>query len=308
MTKVRDYKIEILMSLLMFFVLIIAYYAHVQNMLVLESNRLLTENAVRVRIDDGGSPQLESLEGTNYRIFVILHENIETNSRIYAFHTSMPGSWRPPMSEGTFFEENDTREAVVGRHVILEETANGYIYIFNEQAYEVIGFLGLTTPSLLDETVILNTSYYKLHASELVVDSDNSGALTNVFEGESNHQVRGVLRLLEVDFFTPLILRYSQLISILTIVVIGYLYFLKTKEENMTRHLIGEGRISIFNRNIFYLCLKWLLFTLPFLVLTKIGFWQNVQIITQWILLSLALVASYGLIYFITSRVRGSDL
>lgn len=270
MTRVRDYKIEVLMSLLMVFVVIIAYYTHVQSMLILESNRLLTANAINIRIDDESIPQLEALNGINYRIFGVLHETVDTNSRIYAFYTSIPGSWSPPMSEGTFFKENDTQEAVVGRHVTLEETANGYFYIFNGQAYEVIGFLGLTTPSLLDETVLINTSFYSLYANsvEWIADSDSSGVLAHVFEEASNNQIRGVLRLLEVDFFTPFIIRYSQMINLLTIVVIGYLYFLKTKSENMIRYLVGENQIKIFKRNIFCLCRKWLLLSLPFFILT----------------------------------------
>ena len=303
----KDYKIETLMILLLVFVLTIAYYTRIQNMLILESNRLLTNNAVSIQGNDHQISTLATLNGINYRIFVVLYE-ANNNRRVYAFYTPSPSSWLPPMSEGDFFSENDTQEAIVGRHVPIEKTVTGNVYFFNDQAYEVIGFLGLTTPSLLDETVLLNTSQYLNTNSELIVDYDRAGVLAGAFGEEASIQARGALRLLAVDFFTPLIVAYSQIIAVLAIVVIAYLFFLKIQSENTTRHLIGENSIKIFRINIFVLFRKWLLFSVPLFILIRLELFQNILILHQWLTLSLLLVASYSIVYFGSFRLRGSKL
>jgi len=309
MYKIKDYKIEILMILLLVFVFTISYYQQIQSMLILESNRLLTGNAVSIQGNDTQMLELENLKNISYRIFVILHEDINNNSSVYAFYTPLPGSWLPPMSEGAFFEENNTQEAVVGRNVTVEETATGYVYFFDGQAYEVVGFLGLTTPSLLDDTVLINSGYNLSNTEhEIIVDYDRANVLVRYFGEEAIIQTRGVLRLLATDFFTPFIVIYSQIITILTVMVIGYLYFLKTQPENTIRYLIGENSIKIFGISVWKLLQKWLLFSILFFILIKIGLLQSTQVISQWMMLSLILIVSYAMIYFKNLKMRGNRL
>ena len=306
MNILRNSKTDILMVLLLAFVLMIAYYRNIQEMLILESNHLLTGNEV-VLINDERLTEYESLNGINYRMFITLQE--VDSSRIYAFYAVSPSRWSPPMSEGSFFSQNNTQEAVVGRGVEIEETAYGYVYNFNGQTYQVIGVLGLTTPSPLDEVVLLNTSSY-IEKPGLVVtlDYDRGGVLDIYLDHIGARQARGVSTLLEVDFFTPLIVMYSWIIMILMVMVIGYLSFLKFEAENAVRYLVGENVLKIFGRNIFDLLVKWLFLKLVLLVIIRLDFFWNTQLTKEWLILSIALIATYTVTYFNHFKSRGNQI
>jgi len=245
--RMKQGRIALLLAFLMLFSIILHHYLNTQELLILESNQLLTGHEIRTQKNYEEIIEIEAMSHLGYRLFA----QIESHSfnDIWLFYTNDFSNWRPPLSEGIFFSSSNTKEAVVGRNVELIQGAYNTAYIFNGKEYEVIGVLGLLTPSLLDDMVLINDlDFLRALDLGLIVDYDDADILALALGEPSFNYRSGIGSMLETDFFTPLINIYGRLISGIMTVIIAFLYYLEVKDEIKMRRLIGERRLVIFGK------------------------------------------------------------
>jgi len=296
---IKKGRIELLFAFLILFNITLNYYLVTQGLLILESNQLLTGHEVRTARSHEELLEINALNEINYRLFAQIDAHPVDD--IWIFCSNNFTNWRPPLSEGNFFHSSDTKEVVVGRNVELIQRGQGAVYIFNGQTYNVIGTLGLLTPSLLDRMVLINDlELFQEDGLNLIVDSDDSEALQSALGESSFNSGSGIDTIFEIDFFTPMISVYSQLISGLLVIIIAYLFNLEVRDEIKIRHLIGEHRLMTFRRISILLSIK----LRAAIILLTVSFWLfsrslNVRdLMVQGFFLLVLLILSHTIIFF----------
>ncbi|MCL1989410.1 MAG: hypothetical protein FWG67_00820 [Defluviitaleaceae bacterium] len=298
--KFKSGRIELLLIFLMTFNMTLHDYLVVQGLLILESNQLLTGHEIRTNKNVEELLSLEALDEINYRLFarVAFYSPYDD---IWLFYTNDFSNWMPPLSEGSFFNSAHNKQALVGQNVALTERNDGLVYVFNGEAYEVVGILGLLNPSLLDDMVLLNGSdFWKQHELDLMVDANDSELLATALGSSSVNERSDIGAILETDFFTPMIVIYSWLISSLLILIIAYLYDLDVKDEVKVRFLIGENQFRLFGRMLISLLVK----IRSALVILFVGLWLlnprvNLSVLgLQGFFLLALLILSYTTLFF----------
>lgn len=113
------------------------------------------------------------------------------------------GTESPPMSAGRFFSASDfpsgEKRAVVGSHADLLEMGETSYFQYREDLYEVIGVIGYSFPSKLDDMVLLSLNDEQLSdAMRFVVDSSN---LQNNADFLGQESIFGEVTLFDPDAF-----------------------------------------------------------------------------------------------------------
>jgi|GEM_PF-3381724 len=296
---VKKGRIELLLAFLTLFNITLNYYLVTQGLLILESNQLLTGHEVSTTRSHGELLEIDALNKIDYRLFAQIDAHLSDD--IWIFYSNNFTNWRPPLSDGNFFRSSDTLEVVVGRNVELIQREQGAVYVFNGQTYNVIGTLGLLTPSLLDNMVLINDSdLLQDYGLSLIIDADDSEALQLALGESAFTSGGGIGMIFEIDFFTPMISIYSQLISGLLVIIIAYLFNLEVHDEVKIRHLIGEHRFITFRRISVLLTIR----LRAAVILLALSFWLfsrslNIQeLMMQGLFLLALLILSHTFIFF----------
>lgn len=121
---IKKGRVEILLAFLVLFNITLNYYLVTQDLLILESNQLLTGHEVRTHRNYGELLEIDALNEINYRLFAEMDDALDN---VWIFYSNNYTNWRPPLSEGNFFRSSDTKEVVVGRNVELIEREQGAV-------------------------------------------------------------------------------------------------------------------------------------------------------------------------------------
>ncbi|MBW4828517.1 MAG: hypothetical protein KZY61_11140 [Clostridiaceae bacterium] len=228
------------------------YYNVYQNFLIFESNDLYSKNNITVEQSYEDIISNEKLNDVSFRIFYYIGN--DTDGNIRAYFSNDYNSWIPPLKKGRFFRNEDTKEAIVGKNVKLKKIGQNDFFILNDKQYRVIGYFGISENSFLDNSVLINDiDFFKLNDPPYVIDGEEINNVNLKVLRKGYVKDAGIRRVLETDFFTPIILIFSKMIIIGGICLASYLYFLKNRKENFIKHVIGKSRWSNLKRDILFL-------------------------------------------------------
>lgn len=145
---------------------------------------------------------------------------------------------------------------MVGKDVVtISENACTY-YEYNNQKYNVIGYLGITNPSFLDDSVLINdSSLFNTPTNYLAIDGKkiNTNYQDRFGKNNSYQNNMGLDRKVNSDYFSPLIYSLTLVIAIMCTVLIAYLIFTDLKKENYIKYILGTSTFIKYKSNLFYL-------------------------------------------------------
>lgn len=224
----------LIVCMIAFFILAINIFQTRSENLKIETRLLYTSETIEVYSDFNSVIDALQIHSEYYRIFGIL----STNPDVRVFYSNCFSTWAPPLYTGRFFSQANTNEAVVGRQV---EDTDGYIH-FLGNPYRVIGRLGVSGTSLLDNTIILNdtTLFSETVSPYLPVDGDDAAdAIMRSFPNKPFFRGADQMRL-DVDVFTPTAVLWGRLLAFLSSSLFALFYFDQKKDLLKAKYLIGK--------------------------------------------------------------------
>lgn len=232
-----------------FLILLIDMYHTRQEKLSLESNDLYSVNHLFVK--DTFANIVEDIfeEIKDLNVFISLES--ENNDEIRGYFSKDYSRQNFPISEGRFFQEEGTDEALIGRAVEINKINDNDYYIYKDKKYKVIGYLGLISPSFLDHTVILNDTNLFPDLKQFLAVDGKEVHKQNAYAEEDFYQKNvGLNRKIGSDFFSPLLYLLSLLVIVSTSIIASYVRMIDLRKENQLRYILGVPFYSRYFRHV----------------------------------------------------------
>lgn len=248
MKKYKKYFICVILLGTLLLSVLLEEYQMVEEQLNLEMNRLYSNNSKVIESLSSINNNNE-LQQYSFRVFGEFQEDPFVRS----YYSNDYTSWKPLLKEGRFFDKADTREAVVGKNVKLEEEKNEKYYLYNGKKYKVIGYWGIVKSSFMDDQILLNdSSYFADKNIKTVLDTKN----IQIFE-ENNVKfldvpIKDIWNPINDQFFTEWIIKLSNWLSILVFILSGIIISLGFKKETEIKYLIGVTKYKIWLKQLWF--------------------------------------------------------
>ena len=247
-----------------------------------------------------------------------IRQYMPNESRLFLEHTSdgnvrtfyQKGNWQPPLISGTFFELDDNLpQAVVGNNVKRSLGTNNYFNI-EDVDYEIVGILGTSFPSPLDNIILLNDIDNSLFVERIVMDTSRGSDIDLIvqeFEVLNINENQALARFLESDILNQLININVIIISSLLIAILSYLYNSINIKNDRIFNLMGRKKIEIFMQHILTLSC---LFLGSFLIVLIIDFVIGNKVLLQYsrfyLVVLFLILTAYGLIFISNTKKKGA--
>lgn len=225
-------------------------FQHVQKLLVLESNNLLSPHYIQAREDMNTIWKQSAKSGETFWIFGMIENR--SARQVIAFYANDYKQVTFPLKTGTRFSTMDSGEAIVGTSVQTYKLNDGEYLDYNNVRYHVIGIFGIAEDSPLKNTVLLNNS-------ALLEQSD----VPLVFDGPHIDQIawlkgfslgnKGIERWLNITFIVNWIRYMTWLVILCASVLAMHYYLVITKESRILLLEIGIGPRAIFRKGIWHI-------------------------------------------------------
>ncbi|WP_312651184.1 hypothetical protein [Aminipila sp.] len=248
MKKYKKYFICVILLGTLLLSVLLEEYQMVEEQLNLEMNRLYSNNSKVIESLSSINNNNE-LQQYSFRVFGEFQEDPFVRS----YYSNDYTSWKPLLKEGRFFDKADTREAVVGKNVKLEEEKNEKYYLYNGKKYKVIGYWGIVKSSFMDDQILLNdSSYFTDKNIKTVLGTKN----IQIFE-ENNVKfldvpIKDIWNPINDQFFTEWIIKLSNWLSILVFILSGIIISLGFKKETEIKYLIGVTKYKIWLKQLWF--------------------------------------------------------
>ncbi|MCB5952973.1 hypothetical protein LI951_12925 [Enterococcus sp. BWT-B8] len=253
--KNKNMLISIFLVFSTYFLLTLVNEYHVrQTKLFLESNDLYSIEHLFVKdnfetIVDNTFKDVDDLA-----VFVPLESN---NTDIVRGYFSKDYSNKLfPLSKGKFFSIPNSKEALVGNEVVVVENGGREYYVYNNVSYKVIGYLGYSRPSFLDNSVLINDSAVFDSAKKfLTVDGTKIGNNYKAYYEKKDYYQNniGLDRKINSDFFSPIIYGLSLVIILMSSVLMAYIVYMDLKKENEVNYILGLSTLKRYSKCSSYL-------------------------------------------------------
>lgn len=193
--------------------------------------------------------------------------------------------------KGTFFQKNDffkeNLKAVVGKNILnsdyCSEDRNGKKYfIFNNNHYEVIGYISSNISNMLDNTAFINLDSFNTRLRKFVIDSSNSQSIITTINSIKKEYDVDIVRENNNNFIERYIFNDVDK-NMLNILVVLFISILMAVLSMFTLHYYSE---EIKVKRIIGICFKNIIFNVL----------ENIIFLT---VVSTAFVATiYAIIYY----------
>lgn len=249
--KIRPYLKIIPFSLIILSIFILksfeGQFQHVQNMLILESNNLMSPYHMQVSEEIKINWRKLVKPSDNFSIFGVLEKS--STEEIIAFYATDYNKIILPLKSGNYFSSKDSNEAIVGIGVQTYMLGDGEYYDYNNVRYYVIGKFGLTDDSPLKNTILLNNSLLLDQPNiPLTFDGPNLDKITWL-QGRSLGS-KGVERWFNISFMSNWIKNLTWLVILCSSFLSMYYYLVVTKEHRNILLEIGIGAKDILKKGI----------------------------------------------------------
>ncbi|MEI5989371.1 hypothetical protein A5881_000859 [Enterococcus termitis] len=249
-------------------------YQRQQDKLFFESNDLYSTDHLFVKETFQTIVEDKFKASDDLSIFIPLES--KNNDEVRGYFSKNYSEQHFPIKNGSFFSASNSKEALIGKDVATISENNCTYYQYNNDQYKVIGYLGLTNPSFLDNSVLINdSSLFSMPTTYLAIDGRKINTIyQDTFGKNDSYQKNmGLDRKVNSDYFSPLIYSLTLFIVIMSTVLIAYLIFTDLKRENCIKYILGTSTFTKYKSNLFYLlstCIIPVIFCLLILPLFKI--------------------------------------
>lgn len=224
------------------------------NYSVIETRQMLIANRLYT------TWHTDLIDGVDKDLLDYIHY-LPNNSRIFLEHDYhgtirtmyQKGDWHPPLLSGVGFNADiDSLQAMVGVGLIDDMINEGLIKI-NGIVYEVVGMLGTTYPSPVDDLIILNQNKAGLPIERVVVDTNrpiSMNQISEIFGSElSSERQYFFSGIVNSDIFSQLIFLNVLMIMMIVTILSTYLYSISKHKLDIVKNILGYKRRLVFLQN-----------------------------------------------------------
>lgn len=243
------------------------------------SNGLYTANSITFSsFDDQQWHNSLPINGS-YRMFVEYTEQKTDKIRGYYQKES---NFTPPLINGVFFPSNSDKKstALIGQQVkenIVKENGESY-YIYNNQKFHIIGIMGESYATKLDNLVLLNLPSIsiteKLKLDFVLDGNSNTEDYFNDFQNwnqditQTHHSKKGLTKLIDTDFYSNIILLVTAAMVIISIIRITIYWFSVKSNYFFVINILGISFRKLFIQMFLkYLTIATISLFIPFVIL-----------------------------------------
>lgn len=249
--KIRPYLKIIPFSLIILSIFLLksfeGQFQHIQKMLILESNNLMSPYHIQVSEDIKINWRKLVKPRDNFSVFGLLERS--STEQVIAFYATDYKKIILPLKSGSCFSSKDSNEAIVGMGIPTYMLGDSEYYDYNNIRYYVIGKFGLTDDSPLKNTILLNNSSLLDQPDiPLTFDGPNLNKITWL-QGKSLGN-KGVERWFNISFVTNWIRNLTWLVILCSSFLSMYYYLVITQERRNILWEIGMGAKAIFKKGI----------------------------------------------------------
>jgi len=273
--KKQRFLVSNLLILCTYLLLIfVSEYQKQQDKLFFESNDLYSTDHLFVKEPFQTIVKDKFNTSTDLSVFISLES--KNNDEVRGYFSKNYSDAHFPIKKGSFFSTSNSKEALIGKDVATVSENDCTYYEYNNVKYKVIGYLGITNPSFLDDSVLINdSSLFNMPTTYLTIDGKKINTIYQDRFGKNNSYQNnmGLDRKVNSDYFSPLIYSLTLFIAIMCTILIAYLIFTDLKKENFIKYILGTATFTTYKSNLFYLlstCIIPVFFCLLILPLFKI--------------------------------------
>jgi hypothetical protein len=285
-----------------FLVLLIVYLLHFfsvktqlyQDLLILESNGLFTTNHIIANKQLIELWENERTDLSDIYAYCIVEKNVDkTVMAIYAndFHNIYL-----PINHGRMIDDYGYNQAIVGTNINTFYQDGFEYYEYDNEQYKVVGKLGISTNSPLENYIIINNlSYFANNDNEIIFCGDGVNKL-NLASAKVNIN-RGIDRWLNIATYSSFIAYTSYLIMIISVGLSGLFFVINTKEERYLKYQFGVSKLKIIFHDIKMLTYVSLLLSFLSFLASQQGFYKlDVTVMTKnYVIAYVILIISYAI-------------
>lgn len=254
MKKKRFFVSTILILCTYLLLIFVSEYQRQQDTLFFESNDLYSTDHLFVK--ETFQTLIKETFKTSSDLSVFISLESKNNDNVRGYFSKDYSDTHFPLSNGSFFSTSNTKEALVGKEVATVSENDCTYYEYNNKKYKVIGYLGITKPSFLEESVLINdSSLFNMPTTYLTIDGKKINTIYYDRFGKNNSYQKnmGLDRKVNSDYFSPLIYSLTLFIAIVCTVLIAYLIFTDLKKENFIKYILGTSTLKKYKSSLFYL-------------------------------------------------------
>lgn len=255
-------------------IIMVNEYRLTQAKLFLESNKLYSTDHLFVKDTFKSIAEDKFKNSSDLSIFISLDS--QNNDEVRGYFSKNYSNDLFPIRKGNFFSKVDSKEALVGKSVHTISKNGDEYYEYDNETYKVIGYLGITNPSFLDNDVLINSNdLFKKKTPFLTIDGKKiiTAYQQKATEKDAYQDNTGLDRKINSDYFSPLIFTLSLFIAFACTVLIAYISFTDLKKENYINYILGISIFTKYKTNLLYLlstCIMPILFCVLVLPLFRI--------------------------------------
>jgi len=293
----------LVMAAIFFLQLFENQFQSVQEMLVLESNVLLSSQHVLADESTYSSWKSSQTPEDHFRIFSTL-EDIPKQT-IVAFYSTDYSTDQLPISEGMFFSGANSKEAIIGSNVSTA-IINGVEYFnYNNTNYPVIGKLGISTDSPLKNLILINDSAFLSSPNfPLIFDGPNIDKIAWLKSKPMEN--KGVERWFNISFLSKWIEWTTIIVIALSSILAAYFYTLATKETRCAKFQTGISIKNILKVDFLILTTIALLMGMSTFFIIKLSILRLLmdKVFISYLILYIGLIVTHSLlsVYQITKE------
>lgn len=242
-------------------------FQSIQEKLVLESNALLSSQHILAEETTYSYWESSQKLDDHFRIYGTLDDT--TEQKIMAFYSTDYSSDQFPISEGLFFDKENSKQAIVGNNV--QTTVNNGVEYFkyNNTNYQVIGKLGISDDSPLKNFIVINDSTLLSTPNiKLVFDGPDINKISWL-KGKPMEN-KGVERWFNINFLSKWIKWTTIIVITFSSILASYFYTIVTKEARCAKFQIGISIKNILKADILLLTIIVLLMGMATIFIIKL--------------------------------------
>lgn len=225
-------------------------FQHVQKLLVLESNNLLSPHYIQASEDMNAIWRQSAKSGETFWILGMIEKS--SARQVMAFYATDYEKVTFPLKAGKPFSARDSGEAIVGKGVQTDKLSDGEYFDYDNVRYRVIGKFGIAEDSPLKNAVLLNDSaLLEQPHVPLAFDGPHLDEISWL-EGHSLGN-KGVERWFNIALIANWIRYMAWLMILCASVLVMYYYLIVTKESRVICMEIGVGAKAIFRKDLWHI-------------------------------------------------------
>lgn len=253
MTRMKKQLMLITMLIIFtLFIFIFFNYLNKQSLLNIENNHLLTNNNIKIEETDKMDLIKDEVNKFPYWSFSVIEKEYENT--IYGFFSNDYTKCVLPIEKGKMFKKNNTKEALVGKNIETIIVQNKEYFTYNGINYEVIGRIGFSYNSPIENYVVINDSSLFNENNEIYInslDNKNLDYLKNKYVLESENF--GLERWFNISYYINIISMVGLALIIMIPFLISGLLLKITEDRNNLLVNIGYNITKFVIKDIVYI-------------------------------------------------------